>query len=88
MFPRLHALVKHLKSFGLGGLWLTLGLNSSSRWVSAALLVMAVVHWMNTLLDAVERRRARSDRETPHVGGGINSSINANLLEQPEAARQ
>lgn len=80
MFARLHQWLHHLKSVGLGGLWAVLGLNSSKPWVSGFLVGMSVVHFLWVVTGAMARRGKKRE-ETPHIGGGINSSINAEMVE-------
>lgn len=79
-----HQFLQELKQFGLGGLWAVLGLNSSKFWVAAFLIGMSVVHLLVIVTGMIVKRR-KATEETPHVGGGINSSINASLEHEKPA---
>lgn len=70
MLPQLRLWMEFVKQFGLGGLWMVLGLASKNDWVRGWLIGMAVVHTLLVLLGLMEKVIA-------HVGGGINSAINA-----------
>ncbi len=83
---RAEALLKLIiKDFGLGVLWITLGMSSSKTAVTVALVIMGTGQFALSVLGVLKRRRARhtipeqrktadSDAPPPHVGGGITSS--------------
>lgn len=81
----LHRILQEVKQYGLGGLWAVLGLSSSKFWVSAFLIGMSVVHVLVLVTGALVKRRKSMTEEIPHVGGGINSSINATMEHEKSA---